>query len=298
VPDRVVVSVPGSSANLGPGFDCLGVALPLRLEVEVEQRPGPLEVVVTGHGAGSLARDSTNLVVRALTRSRPGEADGLAVSISNPIPLAAGAGSSSAAIVAGLAAGAALRGEELDRERLLDEATLIEGHPDNVAAGIHGGFTLALGDPPLARRIPPPPGLAFVLAIPGASLTTHASRGALRPLLPREDAVYSLQRAALLVDVLRSGALELLPRALDDRIHQPDRAPIVPLLDAIAPRVATLGAFGATLSGAGPSVLVWCPHERVERIRAGVAALAPDAEVLALAPEPCGVAVSAITASR
>jgi homoserine kinase len=291
VPDRVAVSVPGSSANLGPGFDCLGVALPLRLEVEVERRPGPLEVVVSGRGAGSLPLDASNLVVRTLARTWQGGTDGLAVSISNPIPLAAGGGSSSAAIVAGLAAGTALSGQELDRDRLLAEATLVEGHPDNVAAGIHGGFTLALGEPPLARRIPPPPGLAFVLAVPGDVLATHASRGALRPLLPREDAVYSLQRAALLVDVLRSGALELLPRALDDRIHQPDRAPIVPLLAAIAPHVGALGAYGATLSGAGPSVLVWCPHERAERIRAGVAALAPEAEVMALAPEPRGLVV-------
>jgi homoserine kinase len=289
MPGTVSVSVPASSANLGPGFDCLAVALPLRLHVTVERRDGPLEIRCAGRGAASLPRDASNLVVRSFARLWDGDLDGLAFSLDNEIPLAAGAGSSSAAILAGLAAATALAGRPLAQERLLAEAAAIEGHADNVAAGLRGGVTLAVDDPPLVRRLPPPAGLAFVLAVSQDALATHESRRALRPTLPRADAVHSLQRAALLVDVLRTGPLSLLPRALSDRLHEPDRRPLTPLLATLDGPAQDLGAFGVTLSGAGPSVLVWTPHERLERIRAGVAAIVPEAEVLALAPEPRGL---------
>src|SRR5690242_19802247 len=147
MPDRVTVSAPASSANLGPGYDCLGVALPLRLSVTAERRAGPLTVAVEGEGEGTLPADATNLIARAFVRAGGPDAD-VALTARSPVPLASGLGSSSAAIVAGLAAAQALSGAPLDPEVLLGPATAIEGHPDNVAAALLGGFTVALTEPP------------------------------------------------------------------------------------------------------------------------------------------------------
>ncbi len=228
--ERISVSVPASSANLGPGYDCLGVALPLRNQLEVERRAGPLEVSVSGEGADTLPADAGNLVVRSFAQVWDGPLDGLVFRMQNAVPLQAGTGSSSAAIVAGLAAALALRSLPHGSDELIALAAPLEGHPDNVAAAIAGGFTLALdGEQPLLRRIEPPPGLAFVLVVPDHELCTTESRKHLRPEVPRADAVYSLQRTALLVHALSTGDLEALPRALDDRLHQPDRSTLTPM---------------------------------------------------------------------
>jgi homoserine kinase len=292
--ERIRVSAPASSANLGPGYDCLGVALPLRNVVDVERRPGPLAVTVSGEGAGSLPCDASNLVVRSFAAVWDGPLDGLAFRMRNDVPLQAGTGSSSAAIVAGLAAGLALQGRPFDSDALIALAAPLEGHPDNVAAAIAGGFTVAMdGSAPLLRRIEPPVGLAFVLVVPDHSLGTEESRKSLRPDVPRADAVYSLQRAALLVLALANGDLEALPSALDDRLHQPDRATLTPMFCTLQERLPELGAFGCTLSGAGPSTLVWVRAEDAANVATRVAALLPDAVVSALAPEPQGVLVSA-----
>lgn len=290
---RITVSAPASSANLGPGYDCLGVALPLRNHVEVERRPGPLEVTVTGEGADVLPCDASNLVVRSFAEVWDGELDGLAFHMRNEVPLESGTGSSSAAIVAGLAAAFALQDRPHGSNELIALAAPIEGHPDNVAAAIAGGFTLALdGESPLLRRIEPPAGLAFVLVVPDHALGTTESRKSLRAEVPRADAVYSLQRTALLVHALASGELDALPRALDDRLHQPDRSRLTPLFCRLQEELPGLGAYGCTLSGAGPSALLWVRADQAEATAARVAAIAPDAMVRALAPEPRGVLVS------
>jgi homoserine kinase len=290
--ERVHVTAPASSANLGPGYDCLGVALPLRNEVAVEPIDGPLEVHVEGVGAGVLAEDATNLVVQAFRRASGLTGDGLRFTLRNGVPLASGTGSSSAAIVAGLAAGLVAAGQPVTPEALLPLAVEIEGHPDNVAAAILGGFTIALGgEPPLARRIAPPPGLAFVLAVPADELATHDSRKALRPEVPRADAIYSLQRSALLVDLLATAELSLLPRALSDRLHEPDRAALTPLLGLLRGCHEELGCLGLTLSGAGPSVLVWVREEHLAQATEAVRARVPGARVLGLVPDPEGVRV-------
>jgi homoserine kinase len=292
--ERIRVSAPASSANLGPGYDCLGVALPLRNAVEVERRPGALEVTVLGEGEGVLPCDAMNLVVRSFAAVWDGPLDGLAFRMRNEVPLQSGMGSSSAAIVTGLAAGLALAGRPHGSDELIALAAPIEGHPDNVAAAIAGGFTLALdGAEPLLRRIEPPGGLAFVLVVPDHELGTEESRKSLRPDVPRADAVYSLQRASLLVLALASGDLDALPRALDDRLHQPDRAALTPMFCELQEHLPALGAFGCTLSGAGPSTLVWVRADEASAVAARVAALLPDATVTALAPEPRGVIVSA-----
>jgi homoserine kinase len=292
--ERVSVSVPASSANLGPGYDCLGVALPMRNAVEVERRPGPLSVNVSGEGAETLPCDETNLVVRSFAEVWDVPLDGLAFHMRNEVPMQSGTGSSSAAIVAGLAAGLALQGRPHGADELIALAAPIEGHPDNVAAAIAGGFTLALdGERPLVRRIEPPAGLAFVLAVPDHELCTTESRKLLRPEVPRADAVYSLQRTALLVLALANGDLEALPRALDDRLHQPDRADLTPMFCRIQEHLPELGAFGVTLSGAGPSALLWVRADRAPAIAAQLAGLVPDALVKPVAPEPRGTLVSA-----
>jgi homoserine kinase len=294
---RISVSVPASSANLGPGYDCLGVALPLRNVLEIERRPGPLEVSVSGEGAGALPADATNLVVRSFAEVWDGPLDSLAFRMHNAVPLGAGTGSSSAAIVAGLAAALALQGRPHGDDELIALAAPLEGHPDNVAAAIAGGFTLALdGRRPLLRRIEPPRGLAFVLVLPDHELCTAESRKHLRPDVPRADAVYSLQRTALLVLALAQGDLDALPPALDDRLHQPDRSALTPMFCTIQEHLPELGAYGCTLSGAGPGALLWVRAERAPEIAARVSALLPDANVLSLAPEPRGVIVSAQSA--
>ena len=284
---RLVVSAPASSANLGPGYDCLGVALPLRLTVAIERRAGPLSVTLSGAGAEMLPRDRSNLVIACMS-SICGDVDGLAIEIENGVPLKAGAGSSSAAIVAGLAAGALLAGEALDLDTLLARAVPYEGHPDNAAAAIHGGITIAMdGTEPLARRIEPPPGLALILAVPAEELCTKESRAALRVEVPRADAVHNVQHVAMLVHALATGDLELLPRALSDRLHEPDRAPLAPLYTK---RVgADLGALGVTLSGAGPSVLVWARADEAGGVAARVEAVAAGARIHRLLPDPVGV---------
>jgi homoserine kinase len=290
--DRLHVTAPASSANLGPGYDCLGVALPLRNDVVVERSSGPLEVVLLGDGAGQLPSDATNLVVQSFRRSSGLTGDGLRFTLENRVPLRSGTGSSSAAIVAGLAAGLAFTGRAIDVETLLPLAIEIEGHPDNVAAAILGGFTIALGgDPPLARRIAPPAGLGFVLVVPTDTLCTQESRKALRPEIPRADAVYSLQRSALLVDLLATGALELLPRALSDRMHEPDRAVLTPMLGQLRALDRNLPCFGVTLSGAGPSVLVWVREDGTQAAASAIRAEVPDAQVIAMLPDAEGVRV-------
>ncbi len=290
---RITVSAPASSANLGPGYDCLGVALPMRNVVEVERRPGPLEVRVAGEGAATLPSDASNLVVRSFAEVWDGPLDGLAFHMRNEVPLESGTGSSSAAIVAGLAASLALQGRPYGSAELIALAAPIEGHPDNVAAAIAGGFTLALdGESPLLRRIEPPDGLAFVLVVPDHALGTTESRKSLRAEVPRADAVYSLQRTALLVHALATGALDALPRALEDRLHQPDRSQLTPLFCRLQDALPGLGGYGCTLSGAGPSTLLWVRAGEAAAIAARVSAIAPDAMVTAVSPEPRGVLVT------
>ena len=255
---RRVVRVPASSANLGPGFDVLAAALALHLEVEVVET-GSFSVVTSLQ----VPRDRGNLVVRGFERLH--SADAFEFRITSEIPLSGGLGSSAAAIVAGLLAADHLF--ELDAE-VLPLAVELEGHPDNVAAAPEGGFVIA--DGASARRFEPPMGLEAVLVVPEEAVATEAARAALPASIPMSDAVFNVAHAAELVLGLATADWDLIAAGLRDRLHQPHRAHLYPRSAELLERAPALGALGATISGAGPAVLVWCHYERtgmlVERL--------------------------------
>jgi homoserine kinase len=242
---RVLVRVPASSANLGPGFDVLAAALGLHMELEVAEA-GRFEVRTDL----AIARDRRNLCVRGFSVLRP--ADRVRFTIRSEIPLSGGLGTSAAAYLAGLAAADALNGGGSD---LLVEAARLEGHPDNAAAALLGGFVVCAGAS--AVRLDPPAGLEAVLVVPGEAVRTARARAALPPAVPMGDAVFNIGRASLLVLGLERGDLDVVARGLGDRLHQPRREPLYPRSMELVRRAPSFGALGATISGAGPSVLVW-----------------------------------------
>jgi homoserine kinase len=252
---RRLVRVPASSANLGPGFDVLAAALSLHLDVEVVET-GEFRVETEL----DVARDRSNLVVRAFERLHP--ADGFAFRISSNIPLSGGLGSSAAAIVAGVMAADHLF--ELDAD-VMALATEIEGHPDNVGAALSGGFVICDGG--AVRRFDAPMGLEGVLVVPHEAVLTHAARAALPAEVPMKDAVANIASVAQLMLGLAQGDWDLIAAGLRDRLHQPHRAHLYPRSADLVARAGRLGALGATISGAGPTVLVWCHYEQT----AGVA---------------------------
>jgi homoserine kinase len=257
------VRVPASSANLGPGFDCMAAALSLGLE---------LEVLETGEFAVEsdlpVAKGRENLCVRAFEQLHP--AAGFTFRIRSEIPLSGGLGSSAAAIVAGMMAADHLF--ELDVD-LLAQATAMEGHPDNVTAALHGGFVICADGE--ATRLEPPTGLEALAVVPEQPVRTRAARAALPEQVPMQDAVFNVAHAALLTLGLARADWDLLARGLHDRLHQQRRAHLFPRSFELACRARELGALGATISGAGPTVLVWCFYEQTGAV---AEALAPEIE--------------------
>jgi homoserine kinase len=251
---RRLVKVPASSANLGPGYDVLAAALAMHLELEVEEA-GTFSVEAEGLG---VPLDRTNLCVRAFESLRP--ADGIAFRIRSEIPLAAGLGSSAAAIVAGLLAADHLYELAQEPEDVLARAAEIEGHPDNVAAALYGGFVVCGndGDMLAATRLDPPQGVEGVVVIPGEQVPTEEARKAIPEQVPIADAVANISAASELVLGIQRSDLTLIGRGLADRLHQPYRAALYPRSMEIVAEAPRMGAIGATISGAGPTVLVWC----------------------------------------
>ncbi len=251
------VRVPASSANLGPGFDTFAAALSPALEVVVAPAPdgGGFSVETDV----DVPRDRSNLVVRAFERLHP--ADGLRFQIASEIPLTGGLGSSAAAIVAGLVAADRFAGGGAD---LLALAGEIEGHPDNVAAALHGGFVVCADG--RADRFAPPAGIEAVLVVPAEAVRTAAARAALPAEIPLAEAVFNTAHGALLMVGLVTGDADLISRGLADRLHQPRRAHLFPRSHDLLGRAAALGALGATISGAGPTVLFWCRADRVAAV--------------------------------
>ena len=278
-----MVRVPASSANLGPGYDSMAAALALHLELEVEEA-GEFSV---DSGDTDLPADRDNLCVRAFEALHP--ADGIAFRISSDIPIASGLGSSAAAIVAGLVAADHMY--ELDAP-LLDLATGIEGHPDNVAAALLGGFVICADGG--AERFDPAPGIEAALAIPPDPVPTTEARAALPAEVPLEDAVHNAAHAALLVLGLARGDLDLVARGLEDRLHQPRRERLYPRSMELLRQARELGAVGASISGAGPAVLFWCHWQQTGKLIERLRETAPDCDVRRAQFSPGGADVRAL----
>jgi homoserine kinase len=261
-----LVRVPASSANLGPGYDAMAAAMALFLELEVEES----EEFSFDAGGLAVSTGRDNLIVRAFESLRP--ADGIAFRLRSEIPLARGLGSSAAAIVAGLAAADHLYELALSKEEMLARATKIEGHPDNVAAAIYGGFVVCRdgGDGPAAARFDPPEGLEGIVVIPPEEVSTERAREAIPAELPLADAVANVSAAATLVLGLRSADLDLLAQGLHDSIHQDRRRELYPRSMEIVDSARELGALGATISGAGPTVLVWTTWQEAGNVAAAL----------------------------
>lgn len=253
---RRLVRVPASSANLGPGYDVLAAALSLHLELEVAEAG---EFAVDA-GGDRVPEDRSNLCVRAFEALHPVE--GLRFEIRSEIPVARGLGSSAAAIVAGLMAADHLFELGLEREEIYERAVELEGHPDNVGAALYGGFVLC---PPAdgdhrARpvRLDPPQGVEGLVVIPDEEVSTDEARAAMPAQVTVNDAVANIAAASQLVLGIERSDLTLIARGLADRLHQPNRAGIYPRSMELLALARDLGAIGATISGAGPTLLLWC----------------------------------------
>lgn len=288
----VCATVPATSANLGPGYDALGLALGLRDRVTARLADGPEELTVTGEGAGTVPLDHTNLVHLSMRRAfeQMGcDTPPLRLSCENVIPHGRGLGSSSAAIVAGicLARGLVTGGLRLmDDDSVFALAADIEGHPDNVAAAFYGGFTIAYADGPRSRAISVAldPRISAVAFVPPDSVQTSMARALLPPVVPHADAASNAGRTALLVAAL-SGRPELLFAATEDRLHQDYREPVMPRTLALM-RALRAEGLPAVVSGAGPTVLVLTD----DSMQPEVAASVPDGwRTLELSLETTGV---------
>jgi homoserine kinase len=269
---RVTVRVPATSANLGPGFDTLGLALSVYDEIDVTAlEPGRLEIDAVGEGAAEVPRDGTHLVVRAMAHTFASvgrELPGVRLEARNVIPHGRGMGSSGAAVVAGiLAAAGLLRGiADFSGDTMLRLATELEGHPDNVAPALFGGLTIAWVDEsgPQHKQLIVHRGVAPLVFVPEFTMSTKLARS-LQPLqVPREDAVFNVSRSALLIAALTQSP-ELLMAATEDKLHQSYRAGAMPETDRLVRMLRSAG-FAAVVSGAGPSVLVLAdgPGRRLE----------------------------------
>lgn len=273
---KVTVKVPATTANLGPGFDALGMALDLWNTFEIEWEddnppngpaPGTLRVggvTVQGEGLEVLPADENNLVFKAMKAGFAGEElprGRVNLRITNRVPLASGLGSSATAIVAGLLAGNALRKEKLSQDQLIETATRIEGHPDNVAPALLGGLVVSVveeGGPVRSLSVPVPDELWICVAVPDFYLDTRYSRAKLPERVTRQDAVFNLSRSALWVAAMARGDLSALRVATQDVLHQPYRSALIPGLDDVFAAALGAGAVGVALSGSGPSVTAFC----------------------------------------
>lgn len=285
---------PATTANIGPGFDCAGAALDLWNEVDiVERRPGEPHVVVEGEGADELhGAGDDHLGLKAFGLLAPAEA--WSFRFVNRIPLARGLGSSAATIAVGLAAGMHVARRHLTPEQLLVHALTLESHADNLAAALAGGvtFTWHEGDrfriARIADKLPGSP----IAVVPGNKVSTEAARASLPPHYSLHDAAHTVGRAALLGAAAASGDELLFASALDDRLHQPYRAATATLFPELRER-PPFGVLGVTISGSGPTVIVWARRGKVDPVTQELRDRYPDARVLPLSVAPTGAGPTA-----
>ena len=274
--ERVVVRAPATIANLGPGFDCLGIAIAWHNEIRVERDPsGDLTVTAAGQGANQIPRDATNLAVRAMAKI-VGEPRGLRVHLTNAIPFGRGFGSSAAAIVGGLVAARAFVPDAAawDEEMLVDVASGMEGHADNVAPCVHGGAVVAAGRAAV-KPLGVPAGLGVIVCVAPSSLPTEAARKLLPATIPHGDAAANAARAALLAVSLATGDPALLLEATHDVLHQPARFELMPDSGRLVAALRKEG-IAAFLAGAGPSVAALAASPELAAATETARRLAPE----------------------
>lgn len=272
------VTVPATTANLGPGFDCLGLALALYNRVTMREADTPLTITISGEGADWLPRDERNLTWQAAKRLFAAAnkwPSGVVMHQENQIPAGSGLGSSAAAVIAGLVAANGLVQAGLSPAQLLQLAMDMEGHPDNVAPALLGGLTLInQGDEGLhLEQIPVPP-LQIMIVLPDFGLPTAQARAALPQHIPLQDAIFNIGRMGLLIRALQAGDHAHLQLAMQDRLHQPYRLPLVPGLEEAFAAAYRAGASGVALSGAGPSLIAFAPANHAAIADACAAAFA------------------------
>lgn len=278
MPASVKVRVPATVANLGPGYDSLGAAIRMHLEIEIEPRRDSIEISVEGEGAEQLPADETNLVIRSMNTffdhvgRRP---SGFAVKVRNPIPLGAGLGSSAAAIVGGLFAARAVTGRNVPQIEMIQLATDLEGHADNVMPALVGGLVVCYRgeteDDVRYFRVEPSDRLVPILAVPREGFPTKTARKALPAEVKFGDAQFTASRAALLVAAMSAGAgADVIADAMNDRLHEPHRLKLMPETSAVYDEISKAG-LPVALAGAGPSLLVVVPRPesatRAEQVR-------------------------------
>lgn len=295
----VTVEAPASSANLGPGFDSLALALDMHLRVTITPLDhGAEQLTVEGEGADEIGLDAGNRFLIGLERGLQEfgrEPPVMCIEMHNEIPLARGLGSSAAACICGLRAAEALAGEELGEERMLRLATKIDGHPDNVCAALVGGFVVVAGGE-TARyvRLDPPASLVAALFIPDRPMRTEQMRAALPATVPHADASHNVGRAALVVAAISAGRLDALWAMDEDRLHEPYRVAHFGQLPDLLAAARAAGALGAALSGAGSAVMALCDDASVaEGVAQAMAAAAShhDLKGRAVVIRPAGSGV-------
>lgn len=295
---RLKIRVPASSANLGPGFDCMGIALDWWNTIHVETIARGLEIECP-HG---LPRNKDNAVVQGLMlvyeRAKQ-KMPPLRLQMDALIPIASGLGSSSAALVGGMLAGNALMGNPFSRDHLVTFATLLEGHPDNVAPALLGGLVVAVqeGEFVQAARIALPRHLRTVIFVPTQALLTKVSRGVLPSRIPRADAIYNAGRTALWVAALYEKRLDWLNQATRDRLHQPYRAKLVRGMDELFDAARNAGAKGVALSGAGPSIIAFTQgntNKVAREMERTAKRIGVEGTIRVVAPSPHGAQVERI----
>ena len=265
------LKVPATTANLGPGFDTLGMALDMYNHISMEETGDGLVIDVAGNGAEKIPADASNLVYKAAdvvfkkVNYRP---SGLKITMQNNIPMARGLGSSAAVIVGGMVAANHISGCQLSHDQILHMATCMEGHPDNVAPALFGGIITSaqFDNETVYRKIEPPANLTTVVAIPDYELSTEKARGTLPVEVPLRDAVYNMSRVSLLVWAFINGDMELLGKAMDDKLHQPYRMHLIPGMREVAQAAKDAGAYSFALSGAGPTLIAFCESDKAEAV--------------------------------
>ncbi len=275
--NSVSVRVPATTANLGPGFDCLGLALDLWNRATFTLCGQGIRVKLKGEGKSRLPTDGHNPIARAFLKlyaavDKPAP-EGIEIICDNQIPLGSGLGSSAAASLAGLIGANALLGEPASRQEILRLAVEIEGHPDNAAAALWGGLVVVISHDqrPEVYHIEPAHLKVVVVLLPSVNLPTSVSRAALPKMVPMADAVYNLGRTALVVEALRSGDLVLLGKAMRDRLHQPYRLNLIAGAEKALQAACQSGAAAAAISGAGPSLIAF-PVSEGEPVAASMVA--------------------------